>query len=221
MIELDLKFILSLSVSLLPAILAVIKFKQMDKAYYPFAFCLWLAPVTEVISYLYAINTKTEANIISNTYLLIEFILLVTLFNNWGIFNKNSKTYLFCLLAGIIIWLPENIIVSNINNPNPYFKIAYSFTLVFLSISMINAQVFKETDNILKSSKFLISSGILILYIFYMLVIFFNIDYLFKFEKVFFSRVYLIVTYVNAFINIIYLMAIIWIPKKINFTTRF
>ena len=82
--------IFSLSI-LIASLIGWVRFRKIDPAYYPFLYCLWIGSLNEIINYILAANHQTNA-LNNNIYALLESLLLLWLFKNWGNFTVEINT---------------------------------------------------------------------------------------------------------------------------------
>jgi uncharacterized membrane protein (DUF373 family) len=88
---------------------------------------------------------------------------------------------------------------------------------VFLAINQVNRLIVEEKKNLLSNSKFLICTGAMIFYTYKIMVESF---YIFKLDQSndFLSNIYYILVFVNLFVNLLFALAILWIPTRQRFT---
>jgi hypothetical protein len=214
----ELSIALSFSI-LIAGIIAIMKYSRIGRLYYPFIYLVWLGCVNELLSYF--LIKYQHSNIINATiYDLCESLLYLWFFKNLGVFDRR-KSVLHCLTGlYIFLWIAESFYRNNFGTTfNSYFSIVYSFSIVLLSITAINQILFKEKE-ILKNPSFLICIGIVVFFI-YKLVIevfwLYGLNESVKFQ----NDVYVILLYVNFLCNLIFALAIIWMRKKQPFTLQF
>jgi hypothetical protein len=174
-----------------------------------------LALLNEIISVL-ILNTGHVVSTNNNIYVLLESILFLLQFKNWGSFV--SKKYLFWLIFITLvgIWITENFIIGKISQTYPYFRIVYSFTFVLLAIGQINKIIIRDRRNILINPIFLICIGIIFYYTYKVLIETFWAYGLTK-SRDFIKHVYIIHAWINLFSNLIYAFAVLWMQKRQRF----
>ncbi len=213
--NLTLKYILSYSVGI-GALLSLIRWKHiLPKDYFFIAF-LWVGTFNEIIGTVTAYVFKTNA-IPSNIYTLISSILLVCQFNNWQLFGSNKQICKWLIGGLSIFWIWENFVYGSIFQFGPYYRISYSFMIVLMAIHMINLLILQQEIAISKNHVFLICISFVLFFSTKILV---EIFYLYGLNgsKKFGILVFNIISYVNLLTNILYAIAILWIPKKRTFT---
>ena len=203
--------ILSASI-LLAAVIGWIRFNRIDPAYYPFIFCVWIASVNEIVSFFfsrYGINTAINNNI----YVLIESILLAYLFKSWTVFMESSLIYYLILIIFILAWMFENVVWGSIWQIKSYFRIFYSFIIVVVSIHYNNKLFFSLTDKYTSNTAFLLCTGFIIYFTYKILIEAFWL-WGSGATRNFRIKLYLLSTWINLFVNLIYAIAMLWIPRK-------
>lgn len=203
---------------LLVGVLALIKFQHINPAFYPFVFLIWIGVLNESISsYL---KTRIDNNSINtNIYAIAEGCLLLWFFRNTGTLTSKylSRSLLIILLA---TWVIDTFLIGDFGKSfSSYYIILSSFITVLLCITGINKLLVKEKD-LLKNSSFIIYMGLLIYFMYSILVEIFWM-YGLKLDDGFGSKVYFILSLVNPICNLIYAWAILWMRKRQAFTLQF
>ena len=200
------------------AIIGLIRYARILKTFRPFIFLMVIALITEIATHIISYHYDTSNAAIINTYNLIECTLWIWQFYNWDTFKKKSSLLplLIVVLAGI--WMTDNVIFQKLNTFSSSFAIAYSFSLVFLSINQANRQIVEERKTLFKDAKFLMCIGILIFSTARILVeTFFLLDVA-QANTSFLMNVFTILRYVNVFVNLLFALATIWIPTRQRFS---
>lgn len=215
------QFILSLSV-LFAATIGAIRFRKMDPSYYPFVYYVCSALVIEIVVYI-LIQKKMFQTIgfLKNAYAFIEFCLLTWLFNNWGLFKRQKNLFLAILVFFFVLWL-STLFIRGYAKSNLTFYIVYSFVLIFFSISSFNRMVVNDRKNIFTNARFWICLGIIIFYTYFIVSNTARLSVLKpKVSQHFIDSLFEINIYSNLLVNLLYVMAVIWIPRKKNISTLF
>lgn len=199
----------------IPAIIGLIRFSKINTAYQPFIlFCLldvFNHTLSVILIQAYHANT-----INSNIFILIEAMLFLLLFRNWGLFKKRSVLFFILLFLLGLVWIIDNLVWHQLDTVNSLFRIVYSFILVFLSIEQMNILIYSAKKNLLYNSRFLICCGLVIYYSYKATVeVFFLIRL--KASINFYSNIFIILVFANLFVNLIFAWAVLWIPKKAKF----
>jgi hypothetical protein len=218
------RFILSLSI-LPAAIIGVVRYRKMDSSYHLFLYYILFALGFEIFVYmLISILGQKEAysilGIPLNIYGIAEFCFLTWVFHKWGLFNNNQKVFYSIIIVFFLSWLVSTLLTKGFYKRNHYFAIAYSFALIFFSISAFNKLVVQERRSLLKNAKFWICLGIIIFFSYFVISSGVRILILPNNKNTqLFIKLQDINVYSNLLANLLYAAAILWIPNKKNFTT--
>ncbi|MEO8405068.1 MAG: hypothetical protein ABI480_10745 [Chitinophagaceae bacterium] len=209
-------FLLSLTV-LFPWIAGLVRYKSMRRMYRPFILLITIAVATEIISRI-TISYFKNNNATINIYSLIEYILIITQFYFWRYYSRTRRWYPWFGLLCVIIWIVENLILGDvIVDVGPVFRVSSSFIVVILSINEINYLIIHENRNLLKNARFLICTGFLI-YFLYEVLLEGSIYISSKEENSTASKIIQLSMYINVLVNIIYGIAVCFIPKRSAFS---
>ncbi len=212
-------FLLSVIINfsiILAGIIAIIRYRHIHNCYYPFLYFIWLGCLNEIFSYV-LIKNGFHTNINNNIYVLIESFLLIYFFKKLRVLKKGNPLLLVIISGLTVLWIFENLIQSKILTVSVYFRISYSFTIVLLSITYTNRLITTFRKNIFTHADFLICASFIIYFTYKILVEAFwlyGLDSSIEFQK----PVYTIMIYINLLCNLIYTLAIIWMPRKQIFT---
>jgi hypothetical protein len=196
---------------LLAGIIGLFLYSRIEKCYYPFLYMMWLAGINEGLSYyLYKNHHRTTVN--NNIYVLCEALLILWFFRRNRLFQKRKKGFWALFIGLVTVWLAEAAILT-IHRDFSYFRILYSFITVLMSIHTINIILVSGEQNLLRHSLFLISLAFVFYYTYKALVEPFYI-YEATSSDIFRKLIYRIHNQVNLVVNLIYALAILWIPRK-------
>jgi len=210
-------FLLSETVAI-PLIIGVARFNKINASYHPFILLLLMAFTSEVISFI-CIHFLHDKNAITvNIYSLIESMILLYLFRSWGFLQRKQKLFYILVTLFLVLWLTEDILFLKIEEYSPFFKGAYSFIIVLLSINEINYMIVQENNQLFRNAKFLICLGFIVYFIYQ--IIYEASYYVLGKEK---DNAVSIATsiismfgYINASVNLLYGVAFLLIPEKKN-----
>lgn len=200
----------------IPGIIGLIRYRQINQAYYPFLYLIWVGSLNEILSFILIKNGKTNATTL-NMYYLIESWLILYQFNAWKFFVGLKKLF-FALLAFLsLFWVAETVVFRSMKAFASYFIIVHSFTIVLLSIFMINFLIAKEKKKMLKNAIFLICLGFIFYFTYAVLV---EAFYLYGVSSsVAFQRAVIsIMVVINLITNLLFAFAVLWMPKKQKFS---
>lgn len=201
------------------AIIGLVRFKKIDQSYYPFIYIIWLGLANEILSF-FLIRTRFSNAVNSNIYVLLEAVLLLWFFQAQSLFKKARYLLLILVIFYILTWAGENFWFSSIRLFSSYFIVFYSFVTVILSIHLINTLLSKTARSILKNAAFQLSIGLILFFTCKILIEIFWI-YGLNSSRSFRLQVYRIMTFVNLFVNLLFAAAILWIPRRQEFTLRY
>lgn len=223
------EYLFSLSI-VLAAVPGLVKYKRMDQTFHPFVYYCCLAVVTETVVYMLgATGYKFLIGTVYNVFAIAEFCLLTQLFYNWGLFRRNTRS-LYIILALVIVLFSGALLFRGLLKVNRMGKIITSLSIILFSITAFNKIVLTERTNILKNAKFWICAGCIIFFTYYLLV---------NTEQAVFphdammnqalpdqqpvdslqNNVWTIQVISNVFVNLIFAVAVLWIPRKKHIIT--
>ena len=201
---------------LIAAIIGWVRFRKINPAYYPFIYCVWLAFLNEILSFIFA-QTIRDNSVNNNLYALAESLLIVWQFHKWGIF-KNKDNFFYTVLAIFTAgWITDHFILSHLTTFTYHYRIGYSFITVLFSVNMINTLIVRERKNLLKNPAFLICTAYVINFTYYVM----NMTlYLYISENSwdFLNKLSGIMPYANLLSNLLFALAVLWIPARQRFT---
>jgi hypothetical protein len=201
------------------AMIACWKFRTIHPVFRPFIYCIWLALANEILSIIMVRTIHTNA-VNSNIYVLLESLLIVWQFRKWGLFERYRIIFRLLLVLLVLAWIAENFILFSIHQFSSWFRIFYSFIIVLLSISLLNRQILGDKGVLLKNPVALICLAFIIYYTYKVLVETFWV-YGLNESGIFRNKVYIILNYINLFSNLIYALAVLWMPTKHRFTMQY
>jgi hypothetical protein len=207
-------YLLSLSI-IFAAVIGVMRFRKMDPAYHPFVYYSCLSVLVETLVYILLLHGMDYiVPFVYNSFALAEFYLLTRMFHNWGLFKRKRNVFISIVVFSCLLFC-GTLYIRGYNKLNYFASIVNSFALIFFSISAFNTMILNERNNIFKNAKFWICIGVVISYTYFIVVnteqlSFLNIKRTEDFQK----KVWLIQAYANVFVNLLYAVAVIWIPKK-------
>lgn len=214
--ELNAAFSLSIAVS---AVIGWIRYKKIDRSFLPFLVLTWVGLGAEVISTVQVTLHDSNA-VMYNVYSLAEALLILWQFRRWGLFARHTYLAQALTLLYLSGWCYESFILSTITIINSYFIIGYSFIVVVMSILVISEMVFYEDDRLVRNSKFLICMGFILYFVYAILVEAFWIFGL-NHTKSFRVQIYSILAYINLFTNLVFALALLWMPMRLRYILQY
>jgi hypothetical protein len=199
----------------LAGVIAVFRYGKVPAENRPFFFIVWIALINEILNEVFAYAFHTTA-INCNLYVLAEAILYCVLFYNWENGRRHKLRLRLLVLFLVAVWISDNLILNSLRHTNSLFRIVSSFVLVFLAIDRINQVLVNERGNLLKNARFLISTGVVIFFSYRAVVeVFYGFSM--PFNNSFYQKIYILMIYVNLFVNLVFALAALWIPTKQKF----
>jgi hypothetical protein len=211
--------ILTVSV-IIPSLIGLFRYKEVIKSYHPILILFLVALVNETLSiYLSTKIYSTSYN--NNIYIFIELMLFLWQFYRWGFPRKRRTTHILIIsIFSALVWILDNLVLNSIADINPLFRVYYSFVLIYLSIDQINSLIVNERGKLFQNSRFLFCAGILLFYSYKSLIESFYLFHI-GFSNQFYHYLFLILAFVNVFVNFLYGVAVLCIPTREKFTMRF
>jgi hypothetical protein len=194
-------------------IISIAKFKTTDKKFYPFYFYLWISCANEIISDLSIYFLGTNA-INSNIYVLTSSLILVNQQCRWDSESKKIKYYIIYALI-LLTWITDNLFFSKLTYFNTYNRI-FIYTILILS-SLYQLSPSKRIQNY-KLENEVIFFLLAIFIIKYSITSIVEITLLCgnQLSFIFQKTTFYIIIFSSPIINLLYIMGVIWIPKKEN-----
>jgi hypothetical protein len=202
---------LGLLVAVLPCIAGLIRFRRLGVTYQPLFFMSLAGLATEAISDYFIWTSKTSNAGISDTYALLEWLLIFWQFRMWGFFRTRKGVGYAILLLPCVIWVAENLIFGSMINFSPYFRILACFIIVLFSVNKINFMITHDDRRLLGHPDFLICIGFIIYFVY-------DIIYEWAYQSSRSGETQIALTiihgfnYINALTNIIFAIAFLRIP---------
>jgi hypothetical protein len=211
-------FLLSLLIAV-PAIIGLVNYKKMNPSYRPFIWVCVAVSTNEIVKY-FLIQMGNYDYVSYNIALPIICFLYLWLFYSWGLFKGKENRLKILAALLLAIWIADHFILNGYRLPERtnYFRIAYSLTLVLLSVNTINRLILTEKQNLLLNSCFLICIALAIYYTYRIIIDAFKLNHM---SNQFFHDLENINRSLNTGLNLIFVLAALWIPKKKNFTIQF
>jgi hypothetical protein len=210
-----LTFLLS-EIVFIPFCVAIFRWKRIDKTYHPFFVLLGLGVLTEVFSFWVIQGLKVSNASIVNVYGLLEYTLIVLQFYRWRGFRMGMTGFYLLQAGSLLLWIVCNLVFFHLRDYDlPLYRIFSSFVIVILSINEINRMIIHENGSLYKNARFIICLGFIIFFLYYILY-----EGAFLVGKTDKSQVSIDIIHlfnkVNAFVNGLYLVAVILVPRKRN-----
>jgi hypothetical protein len=208
---------LGLLVAILPCIAGLIRFRRLGKTYQPLFLMFLAGLVTEAIGdYLIFFKKSSNAGV-SNTYALLEWILIFWQFRTWGAFRARKEIVYAVLLIPCVVWIAENLIFGQMTDFSPYFRICCGAIIVLFSVNKINFMITHDNRNLLGHPEFLICIGFIIYFV-YDIIYEWAYRYSISNPIEITTRIISLFGYINALTNIIFAIAVVKLPAEKKLT---
>ncbi len=204
----------TLTLELILAIAASVRFKKVISLYTPFLIVCILGFVSDAVSVALAYTRRHNLEC-GNIYVLLEYCFFLWQFYLW----KNcSKPFIIALLCvGISVWLGEVLWVNkSLSLIAGIYRTVYSFIIVFLAIRQINKVLINERGMLTRNSVFLICIGFVFYYAIKCVV---ELMYLVNIS--FSIHIWYLLVISNLLAVILYTIAVLWIPTRKKFTLQY
>ncbi len=199
----------------LAGLIALLRYHAVPAASRPFFWIVWTALINEILSEVFA-DTLHSTAVNCNIYVLAEAVLFCRLFYNWRNRPQDKGKLRFLIVLLLAVWVLDNLVLHPLTQTNSLFRVVSSFVLVFLAIDRINQVITNERASLLKNARFLISIGVVIFFSYRAIVeVFYGLSL--PFPNSFYQKIYVLMIYVNLFVNLVFALAALWIPTRQRF----
>ena len=200
-------------VVLIAAGIGLWKCRKIEAAFYPFIGVLCTASVNEVCSTIVS-RLGYSTNINNNIYVLAEAGLFTWQFKNWHKASAGKRRFFTGLMISLIVlWLFEYNTLDKLRHIGRHFRIVYSFILVILAIYTVNIRSISFQGRPLLNPVFLIGNG-LIMYSTCRIVVEIFWLYGISISPRFGEALFIMLIWINLFVNLVFITAVICIPAK-------
>ena len=194
------------------AVAGLAKMHRVEKGYLPFLLLLFVGFINEVVSIYFALRYHNNT-VNYNIYLLLEAMLIAWQFQAWKLFQRRPGIYFGLQLTILIAWCTESFFIEDLFSFNRYCLILFAFIIVVLSIYQIAYMIFFETNNLLQHSKFIICVAFVVFFCGQIITESIGL-YGLHLSKDFRTHVQTLFEYVNLFSNLLFILAVIWMPTR-------
>jgi hypothetical protein len=205
-----------MSFSIFPAgIAAAARFNKSGPVFYPFIFCTWLACINEILSYL--LSRQGISNVANNNiYILAEVLLINWQAKRWNLYQGFNRLYLAVQALCLVAWFYDIHSIDSLQQLHFYSRLVFGVVIIISSIHISTGLIFSAGKQLTGNPAFLVCTGYILFFILKILV-----DALWLYDPgnsvAFRAAVYAILAWVNVFVNLLFLTAIICIPPKPRF----
>jgi len=194
------------------ALAGLVRFTNTDGMYRPFIMLCWTGAINELVSFFVArAGYSTNSN--NNIYILAESLLLLWQFKKWVPEAWMKRYFLTLAVVFAGLWVYEYDSISKLGQIRYYFRFLYAVVIILLSIHLMQRLAVEHARGLGKDPRFLISAGLTIYFTFKIL---FDAIWLYQLRGsvAFQQAIYLVFASLNFLINLLFALAILWMPKK-------
>jgi len=208
----DFFFLLSMTI-LFPFISGLVRLRTTSRLYRPFYILIAIGVLAEIANRIAIKEFRNNSGVI-NIFSLTECLLIIAQFYYWRYHSRTRRWYPYFGILCVGIWIWENLFYRSIFlEPGTIFRVSEAFVLVILSINEINYLLINDNKNLLKNARFLICAAFLIYFLYQILLE--GAYYISNTQKGNITdKIIEVSSYINACINIIYGIAVWYIPKR-------
>lgn len=211
-------FLISITIAV-PAIIGLFRYRKIDKRYRPFIWICCTFTFSELLRFA-LINVKIYTFATYNIALPVVLVMYLILFKRWSLFAGKKYLLPFLFMLILIIWIADHFLINGfrLHTRTSYFRIFNSLLLVMLAVNMVNHLIISEKNGLLMNSRFLLCIGLIIYYTYRISFDAFTLKGMsehFLLQLGDFNR------YLLVGLNVIFTLAMLWIPSKKNFTMQF
>ena len=195
-----------------PALMALLRFKEIDPVYKPFVFLIWVWFLTDTVDLIIWGNVKLMC-IVNNIHFLFESLLVLWQFKKWNFFNPAPKLFFLLITVFIAFYLIESISLFILNEYElTYFLCFYSLLFALFSIRLLTHNF--HVDPVEKKPILIICSAFVVYFTFTCFLIVFRMPLLNVTYMPFIDNTYILMYFILFICNLLYAKAILWMPRK-------
>ena len=203
----------------LPAIGSLFRCRQVEGGYVPFFLLLWAGTLNEALKLFLLLNQRGHA-VTSNVFSLVQVLLLVWQFRNWDLFGGRRALFMPVQAAVVLAWLASTLFSPQPKGFNTLFHFFSSLLLTLMALSVLSRQIIRNRGPLLKDSVFLVSGSVALFFAYASLAEALWLAGLHR-RALFQLWVAILFSCVNFFTNLVFLLAVLWIPKKRPYLLRY
>ena len=204
---------------IVPAIIGLIRLPNINSIFHPFLIIIWVQSCNIIFG---GIVIELGYNNIGhyNIWFLLDAYLSLWIFKKWRLF-ESKKSYRSLWISVSIFWLVETIFFSKLTlEYNSYFRVFYCFIIILMSINTINSLLMRERKALIKNPVFVICCTFVLSNTITVLGESFFASNL-ELGDTFRISMDHMITITNLFCNLLYALAILWMPKKQAFILQY
>lgn len=200
---------------LLPLLAGLIKWKKIDSSYHPIIIAFGGLLVNETLRFVLIRNGIGERSSASYNYFALLLMWMYTWqFASWRVISYGWMWVIGATLS--LLWFADYFVINGwqIDVRRYWFRIAFALELVILSIQCANGLIVSEKDNMLRNPRFLFCLAFILYYTYRI----FNDAFTLRgFSNAFLKQINDLNRYLVVVQYLIFLIAVLCIPRKKNF----
>ncbi|MFN8244112.1 MAG: hypothetical protein U0X40_08675 [Ferruginibacter sp.] len=209
-------FFIASFVILIPAAIALARFRVIDAAFKPLAYNVWIGVLAEMLAHLFRICIRNNLYVF-NVFMYVDFITFLWLFSRWGAFERVGRNrQIAVVVIFTLLWIWDNCWQHSLGGKNFTFRIAYSMVLLLIAIDQMNNVVIKNSYFLKYNPYLYISVGIIFYYAYSVFISLFNSP-LFHPSADLWKWNMLIYVIINVATNLLFAIAFLCMPRKVKF----
>lgn len=203
--------VLSLSSMAIPLVTAIIKRNWLKDKYLPLMLLVIAGSITEIMHLIYDF-WKGNSNIYGNIYVLLELLLILRLYEGFGITFSKKLIRVFSYI-GVVVWILDNFVLHSLECSNSLFRMVSSLMIVFVSIDKLHMLLLFNGKPEIKDPELILTIGFLLYFVYKTFV---EAYHLFPVpdQRPFYRTLWMILNLVNIITNFIIGIAILCIRPK-------
>lgn len=206
-----------IQIGIIPAIISLYKIIKKENIYKLFYYYNIICYLTELASNrLLKLKLYSVSNIVVNTFMIIEAVLLIKLILQLS--DRVSKSMVINIFL-VSTWIIENVWIHNIIDSEKYFNFISAITIFSVIVYILPIHLNKNYNTFLKEPNILIIMGILFNYIFR--VVFEFIYYNYENNIQIMKSIIFINVIINAFTSITFIYCLLCIKNKKKLISSF
>ncbi|MDB5251164.1 MAG: hypothetical protein JWP27_333 [Flaviaesturariibacter sp.] len=208
--SLALHTVFSLSIGI-AAILAAVRLRAIPRAFLPFVLLLWARFGAELAA-AFLPATSDARTVLQNVVSLAEGLLLLWQFRRWDAFAGNRWIYPLLMALFCFVWTGETV-AQPLRAVSPYYTLLCSITMAVASLHLLTCLLFERTGQLLPDPVFLVCLAFLLSFLFAVVMELFLV-YGLQGSAGFRAGVRDLLSFVNLISNLLFAIAVLWIPRK-------
>jgi hypothetical protein len=199
--------------SLVPlVIVSLFRLPEMNRYFRPFLYLVFISLVTE--TYISVLPHQHKSNYVSNLFVLVQYYLICWFLYDWKLLAGSNWLKYLIVASPFCVWMLDNFILHSPATFNTIYRLFACILLVFLLTWSMFLLRIPRLENI-RQPAFVILMGFLLFFVFKSIV---EIVYWVEPDvpDYFYQYVFLAFLAINILCNLLFILAVIWTPRKIR-----